>query len=657
MIEYKVLADDPQKGLVVQGNFAPGSIPVNIPHSNPKRKQYISLFLNLRDIEAGIDYLQCISPNNHLRINEGLFISALALSAKCFVTSESRIGLDKQGFKKYSPQSKPIFDRYDAWRNKHFLHDENSMTEAIAFLLVSPAGSENVFGGSPSVVWNSVQVNYLQEGKQLESLLQEIRKYIMSSIDKKGDSIAQEYCNCTREEYSFETCTTLRQYDDYIKKVAGYLDMSISEITPANILLAVSKVAKECKYQEATVKTIISALRDIFSYAATCGHAYNILSKNRAGDKSNNLTTLMIQRILAPAMANAELKELNDSCPRALTIGQQGRLALYAAEHVLEDGRFCGILISLYTGIRPAECRGLRWNDFRSFPDHPDRHYLKVDEILNDKLEYSRQLKTKNALRCIPVHIEIEGALQKRKKFVQQNMGENTDIGELPIVCFENEFKDPCRGPDYSNFAFKLLKEFGVSSEQLGFSLLDEFDNLTPSDSHPPMRILRRNFATVIQACTDLSLEEKEYIFGHRISGKDGAKKRIEYNRNMDRLWRIAQKLDKAPFCKKLYELHFPQIIVGDGIVVQEGRGQGTIRIPWESAVYGQKLHLHFEGGPNTSVSISTPNAVRPFGGLPVEVKMADAPISWGDPLPPINAEAMHWEAVRKVRYLKKTDK
>ena len=438
---------------------------------------------------------------------------------------------------------------------------------------------------------------------------------------------------------------------------AAYLDMSISEITPANILLAVSKVAKECKYQEATVKTIISALRDIFSYAATCGHAYNILSKNRAGDKSNNLTTLMIQRILAPAMANAELKELNDSCPRALTIGQQGRLALYAAEHVLEDGRFCGILISLYTGIRPAECRGLRWNDFRSFPDHPDRHYLKVDEILNDKLEYSRQLKTKNALRCIPVHIEIEGALQKRKKFVQQNMGENTDIGELPIVCFENEFKDPCRGPDYSNFAFKLLKEFGVSSEQLGFSLLDEFDNLTPSDSHPPMRILRRNFATVIQACTDLSLEEKEYIFGHRISGKDGAKKRIEYNRNMDRLWRIAQKLDKAPFCKKLYELHFPQIIVGDGIVVQEGRGQGTIRIPWESAVYGQKLHLHFEGGPNTSVSISTPNAVRPFGGLPVEVKMADAPISWGDPLPPINAEAMHWEAVRKVRYLKKTDK
>lgn len=119
------------------------------------------------------------------------------------------------------------------------------------------------------------------------------------------------------DQYSFETCATLRQYDDYIKKVAGHLDMSISEITPASILRAVSEAAKEYNYQEATVKTIISALRDVFSYAAICGHAYNILPKSCAGDRSANLTTLMVQRILAPAAANMEMKELSDSCPRA----------------------------------------------------------------------------------------------------------------------------------------------------------------------------------------------------------------------------------------------------------------------------------------------------------------------------------------------------
>ena len=57
-------------------------------------------------------------------------------------------------------------------------------------------------------------------------------------------------------------------------------------------LRAVAEVAKECKYQEATVKTIISALRDVFSYAATCGHAYNILPqklRGRQADESYDL--------------------------------------------------------------------------------------------------------------------------------------------------------------------------------------------------------------------------------------------------------------------------------------------------------------------------------------------------------------------------------
>lgn len=199
MIEYKVQID-PQNGAVIQGDFAPGSIAVNIPDTNKKKKLFISYFLNKKDIERGIDYLNCISLNNHYIANEGLFISALAMFAKCFVNSESRIGLDKEGFKRFSPQSAGLFDQYDAWRNKHFLHDENSMTEAISFLLISPEGNENIFGGPPSVVWNSVQVNYVREGRQLESLLQEIWKYVVSQIDKHGHSIEGDYCDCTRDE-------------------------------------------------------------------------------------------------------------------------------------------------------------------------------------------------------------------------------------------------------------------------------------------------------------------------------------------------------------------------------------------------------------------------------------------------------------------------
>ena len=100
MIDYSMQIDS-QNGVVIQGDFIPGSIAVNIPDSNKKKRQFISLFLNKKDIERGIDYLNCISLNNHPIANEGLFISALAMFAKCFVSSESRTGLDKDGFKNF----------------------------------------------------------------------------------------------------------------------------------------------------------------------------------------------------------------------------------------------------------------------------------------------------------------------------------------------------------------------------------------------------------------------------------------------------------------------------------------------------------------------------------------------------------------------------
>ena len=143
------------------------------------------------------------------------------------------------------------------------------------------------------------------------------------------------------DQYRFETCATLRQYDDYIRKVAGCLDMSTSEITLAGITRAVSEVNKNSRYKAATIKTIISALRDVFSYAATCGHASNILREIYMGSKSGNLMALMLRRILAQT-ADVVAEKPHDNCPRSLTVGQQGRLALYAAEHALEDGRFCG---------------------------------------------------------------------------------------------------------------------------------------------------------------------------------------------------------------------------------------------------------------------------------------------------------------------------
>ena len=196
MIDYKVSRDEANECFIIEGNILPGSKAVKIPVDTKKRKQlqhqFISFFLNKADIEAGIDYLNCISLNNHFRTNEGLFIGALSRYFKCFQSSDARIALDEDAFKRFYPQSVADFERFKNWRNKHYIHDENGMIQTCAFLLIAPQNHSSKFGGPPSVVWNTVPINYIREGQLLQSLLQETWKFTVKKIDEIGDMIMKE---------------------------------------------------------------------------------------------------------------------------------------------------------------------------------------------------------------------------------------------------------------------------------------------------------------------------------------------------------------------------------------------------------------------------------------------------------------------------------
>ena len=204
MINYKVIRDDVNKYFKIEGDFIPGSKAVKIPADTDKSKnlhhQYISFFLSKSDIDAGIDYLNCISLNNHPRANEGLFIGALSRYYKCFQHSNARVALDKVAFKRFSPQCATEFERFENWRNKHYIHDENGMIQACAFLLVAPNDYPSKFGGPPSVVWNSVSVDYIYESKNLQSLMQETLRYIEKRIDKISSMILEELDSFSHDE-------------------------------------------------------------------------------------------------------------------------------------------------------------------------------------------------------------------------------------------------------------------------------------------------------------------------------------------------------------------------------------------------------------------------------------------------------------------------
>ena len=201
MIDYKISFDSDSNRVVIESkDIIAGSVPVNIPDSDKRKKQFISLFLHKADIEEGLDFLHCISIDKHIRVNQALFISALSNMMKCFQSTPVCNMLSEERFTKAYPIESKELERFKSWRNKHFIHDENSMRQAIAFLFVSPEGHDNPLGGLPSVIWNRTPIDFFSEGRQLEVLMQALWRFTREEIDKMGKSILGEYKTKTREE-------------------------------------------------------------------------------------------------------------------------------------------------------------------------------------------------------------------------------------------------------------------------------------------------------------------------------------------------------------------------------------------------------------------------------------------------------------------------
>ena len=121
MYEYKVTFDRKNNLFILESEHIPnGSIAVNIPDSDKRKKQFISLFLHKADVEEGIDFLRCISADKPIQINQALFIASLSNMMKCFQTSSACNMISEEKFTKAFPLETAEFYRYKEWRNKHY---------------------------------------------------------------------------------------------------------------------------------------------------------------------------------------------------------------------------------------------------------------------------------------------------------------------------------------------------------------------------------------------------------------------------------------------------------------------------------------------------------------------------------------------------------
>lgn len=157
------------------------------------------MFLHKADIERGIDFLQCISNDKNITVNEGLFIAGLNNCMKCFKYSNARNKLVKQEVFAQSEEMLKKFLEFEQMRDKHYDHDENGMLQAVSFLLINEDGGQ-VFSGPPSVVWNRVQLNYYLAGQNLQQIMCYILQYIEKKIDIIGNDILEYYKKFSKEE-------------------------------------------------------------------------------------------------------------------------------------------------------------------------------------------------------------------------------------------------------------------------------------------------------------------------------------------------------------------------------------------------------------------------------------------------------------------------
>lgn len=199
MINYDILIDRENNRFVIKGSVGMDSIPIEIPEDNPLKEKFIDLFLHKADIERGMDFLQCISVDKDITVNEGLFIAGLNNCMKCFKYSNARNKLVKTEVFVEDEYMLKNFIEYEKMRDKHYDHDENGMLQAVAFLLLNKNEGE-IFSGPPSVVWNRAKLNYYLAGQNLQQIMTCILRYIEKEIDNVGNQIVKCYEGYSKDE-------------------------------------------------------------------------------------------------------------------------------------------------------------------------------------------------------------------------------------------------------------------------------------------------------------------------------------------------------------------------------------------------------------------------------------------------------------------------
>jgi len=189
---------------------------------------------------------------------------------------------------------------------------------------------------------------------------------------------------------------------------------------------------------------------------ARCG---NLVSGKSLSANSVIAMVSLIKRALMQAAAAGEMKMIDFSLLKMPAVREKEVSAFEIKEQRIieryclkKGGRYVGILLCLYTGIRLGELLALRWSDI-SFEKRLMRINKAVSRVGNENVVDVP--KTKSSMRIIPLSVQIIKVLRYAKLRSSSEYVVSTREGGMVLHrCYQRSFRamlKRCRVP-YRNF-------------------------------------------------------------------------------------------------------------------------------------------------------------------------------------------------------------
>lgn len=334
------------------------------------------------------------------------------------------------------------------------------------------------------------------------------------------------------------------------------------------------KGGDEREYGESALGKRLSAIRDIFQYCENCficadplwKAPWDILSKPKnvwLQDREEILNELREQALSkAPKL-------------QYISTVTERRIVRMAVDNLMgsidkRDGRWMGMLCYLYLGIRPSEGRGLRFWDFKPFGSHPENLYCNICRSATETGECKAKGKTKNYIRRVPVHPELQTILEMYKNDLKRQLGcTEKELDSLPVICTETKYREPCSSLQLMRFVKSQLGDILAEDELetlFALSYIDTTEEIHESDADDAAnrdlstRIFRRNFITKAYAETTLEESEIRAIVGH-----DQKETKVDYSEKTVYSWLKA--ISHRLICP---EYHTSMVSIFDGKTKQQ---------------------------------------------------------------------------------------